>query len=156
MRISPAGFAARTENEACRLSKAVTEVTHNHEEGIKGAESVSFEDAIRNAISIGGDSDILAAITGSIAEAYYGVPEELKEIALSYLDTELRSIYDEWCEFMGNGGKIEQAFNVFEDGYILKWLKRLKAIDEGDSKAAPIVLFRKKGIPNLMIICESV
>ena len=106
MRISPAGFAARTENEACRLSKAVTEVTHNHEEGIKGAESVSFEDAIRNAISIGGDSDILAAITGSIAEAYYGVPEELKEIALSYLDTELRSIYDEWCEFMGNGGKI--------------------------------------------------
>jgi hypothetical protein len=32
----------------------------------------------------------------------------------------------------------------------------LKAIDEGDSKAAPIVLFRKKGIPNLMIICESV
>ena len=86
--------------------QAVTEVTHNHEEGIKGAESVSFEDAIRNAISIGGDSDILAAITGSIAEAYYGVPEELNEIALSYLDTELRSIYDEWCEFMGNGGKI--------------------------------------------------
>ncbi len=42
-------------------------------------ESTSFEDAIRNAISIGGDSDTLAAITGAIAEAYYGVPEELKK-----------------------------------------------------------------------------
>lgn len=40
-------------------------------------ESNSFEDAIRNAISIGGDSDTIAAITGSIAEAYYGMPEEL-------------------------------------------------------------------------------
>lgn len=40
-------------------------------------ESNSFEDAIRNAISLGGDSDTLTAITGSIAEAYYGMPEEL-------------------------------------------------------------------------------
>jgi len=38
-------------------------------------ESTSFEDAIRNAISIGGDSDTLAAITGAVAEAYYGIPE---------------------------------------------------------------------------------
>ena len=37
-------------------------------------ESTSFEDAIRNAISIGGDSDTIAAITGGIAEAYYGIP----------------------------------------------------------------------------------
>lgn len=161
MRISPVGFRARTEGEACRLSEAVTGVTHNHEEGIKGAEAVavaiymarrgftkgeirekierdyyaldftiddirdsyrfdvtcqgsvpqaieaflestSFEDAIRNAISIGGDSDTLAAITGAIAEAYYGVPKEFKAKALSYLDDELRSILNDWSGFIGN------------------------------------------------------
>jgi len=165
MRISPVGYVAKTEAEVRRLSEAVTAVTHNHEEGIKGAkavaiaiymarcgftkneirerikrnyyslnftldeirhtyrfnetcqetvpqaieaflESASFEDAIRNAISIGGDSDTLAAITGSIAEAYYGVPEDIKEKALFYLDDELRSIYDEWCKFIGYDGKI--------------------------------------------------
>lgn len=55
-------------------------------------ESTSFEDAIRNAISIGGDSDTLAAITGAVAEAYYGIPEEMKETALSYLDERLLDI----------------------------------------------------------------
>lgn len=49
-------------------------------------ESNSFEDAIRNAISIGGDSDTLVAITGSIAEAAYGVPEEIREKAFGFLD----------------------------------------------------------------------
>ena len=49
-------------------------------------ESLDFEDAIRNAISLGGDSDTLAAITGSIAEAAYGVPKEIEAKALSYLD----------------------------------------------------------------------
>lgn len=140
MRISPVGWVAKDIKQAKRLSKAVTEVSHNHIEGIKGAESVavaivlarqgktideirkyiteryylldftldeirdtyqfnvtcqgtvpqafqaffestSFEDAIRNAISIGGDSDTLAAITGGIAEAYYGVPEWIKDKA---------------------------------------------------------------------------
>ena len=47
-------------------------------------ESVSFEDAIRNAISIGGDSDTLAAITGAVAEAYYGIPDDMKETALAW------------------------------------------------------------------------
>lgn len=56
-------------------------------------ESMDFEDAIRNAISLGGDSDTLAAITGSIAEAAYGVPEEISEKALSLLDDKLRDIY---------------------------------------------------------------
>ena len=51
-------------------------------------ESESFEDAIRNTISIGGDSDTLAAITGAIAEAYYGVPDELWEQAKSYLEVD--------------------------------------------------------------------
>jgi ADP-ribosyl-[dinitrogen reductase] hydrolase len=153
MRISPVGHIAITESDVIKLSEVVTAVTHNHKEGIKGAEavamaiymvrhgytkeeirqrierdyypldftiegikdtylfdascqntvpqaivafleSVSFEDAIRNAVSIGGDSDTIAAITGSIAEAYYTVPEDLKEKALTYLDDELYSIYD--------------------------------------------------------------
>ncbi len=57
-------------------------------------ESTSFEDAIRNAISIGGDSDTLAAITGAVAEAYYGIPDDLKETALSYLDERLLNIVE--------------------------------------------------------------
>lgn len=163
MRISPAGFIAKTEREAVRLSQTITAVTHNHAEGIKGAEATtvaimmarrgalkseirqriardyypleftideirptyryhascqetvpqaieaflesdSFEDAIRTAISLGGDSDTLATITGSIAEAYYGVPADLKEAALGYLDDELRAIYDEWERFCRMGG----------------------------------------------------
>jgi len=159
MRICPVGFAARAEDEVKRLSQAVTAVTHNHPEGIKGAEAVAmavfmarsgatkteirdkinssyyplnftideirdtykfnetcqetvpqaieaflesecFENAIRTAISLGGDSDTVAAITGSIAEAYYGVPLEIRDKALSYLDNELRPIYDEWIEFI--------------------------------------------------------
>jgi type I restriction enzyme M protein len=45
---------------------------------------------------IGGDSDTLAAITGGIAEACYGVPPDLKNKALAYLDNKLRDIYTEW------------------------------------------------------------
>ena len=56
-------------------------------------EADSFEDTIRNAISVGGDSDTIAAIAGSLAEAYYGVPNELKQKALSYLDKDLLNIY---------------------------------------------------------------
>ena len=52
-------------------------------------ESTGFEDAIRNAVSVGGDSDTIAAITGSLAEAYYGVPEELWQKACRYLSDEL-------------------------------------------------------------------
>ena len=49
-------------------------------------ESTGFEDAIRNAISIGGDSDTIAAITGGIAEAYYGIPADIRALALTFLD----------------------------------------------------------------------
>ena len=56
-------------------------------------ESTDFEDAIRNAVSIGGDSDTIGAMAGSIAEAYYGVPTELEEQALSYLTDDLKGIY---------------------------------------------------------------
>jgi len=145
MRVSPVGFAADSLDEAIAMSKAVTMVTHNHPEGLKGAEattvaifmalhgksmleirdyidknyypmnftldgirdsyqfnetcqntvpqammaffeSTGFEDAIRNAISIGGDSDTLAAITGGIAEAYYGIPSEIRKHELTFLD----------------------------------------------------------------------
>lgn len=55
-------------------------------------ESTSFEDAIRNAISIGGDSDTIAAITGSVAEAFYGIDDDTKYTALSYLDSYLLNI----------------------------------------------------------------
>ncbi len=65
-------------------------------------ESTDFEDAIRNAISLGGDSDTLAAITGSIAEAAYGIPDRIREKALSYLDAPLREVYDRWQEFMSD------------------------------------------------------
>ncbi len=161
MRISPAGAAARTEDEAISLSEAITRVTHNSEEGLQGAEAVavavfmarhgytkeeirnrislnyyeldftidetrpgykftatcqgtvpqaiqcfvestSFEDAVRTAVSLGGDSDTIAAIAGSIAEAYYGIPEALKDEAYSYLDSEQKAIVDEWKVFIGD------------------------------------------------------
>ncbi|MBQ8763197.1 MAG: ADP-ribosylglycohydrolase family protein [Clostridia bacterium] len=61
-------------------------------------ESTSFEDTIRNAISIGGDSDTIATIAGSIAEAYYGINEDMKETALSYLDDYLLEIAENFIE----------------------------------------------------------
>jgi ADP-ribosylglycohydrolase len=63
-------------------------------------ESTDFEDAIRNAISLGGDSDTLAAITGSIAEAAYGIPDWIREKAIHYLDELLKDILRRWDEFL--------------------------------------------------------
>lgn len=156
MRVSACGFAAKSLEDAKLLYKLVTEVTHNHPEGLKGAEattvaiylartgytipqireyinknyynlnftldeirdtyqfnetcqesvpqaleaffeSESFEDAIRNAISIGGDSDTIAAITGGIAEAYYGIPENIREITMRYyLNDAIKEIINEF------------------------------------------------------------
>ena len=67
-------------------------------------ESADFEDAVRNAVSIGGDSDTIAAITASIAEAYYGVPEDLRRTARSYLDERLLGILDSFEARYGTGG----------------------------------------------------
>ncbi len=148
MRVSACGFAAGSLEDAISLAHAVTAVTHNHPEGLKGAEAVSvaiylartdrsqieirdyihahyylmdftlkgirptyrfdvscqgsvpqaimafleaegFEDAIRNAISLGGDSDTIAAIAGSIAEAYFGIPADIRKLALTYLDARM-------------------------------------------------------------------
>ena len=138
MRVSPVGFAFSEEDEVLEQARMTAEITHNHPEGIKGAQatalavylarttkdketvrfyvkdrfgydldrtvdeirpgysfdiscqgtvpeavisfldSESYEDAVRNAVSLGGDSDTLACITGGIAEAYYGeVPEHI-------------------------------------------------------------------------------
>lgn len=154
MRVSAAGWLGNSLNDVKRLSYMVTAVTHNHIEGIKGAEatavaiylarigkskseiaeyitknyydwapsvselqenyswdgscqgtappamqcffeSESFEDAIRNAISIGGDSDTIGAITGAVAEAYYGIPEEMIQTARKYVPEDLLKIVDE-------------------------------------------------------------
>lgn len=155
MRVSACGFAASSLEEAKLLSHEVTKVTHNHPEGLKGAEatavavylaksgmsiqeiqsyinsnyynidfkldgirkkyefdvtcqgsvpqaleaffeSTSFEDAIRNAVSIGGDSDTIAAITGGIAEAYYGIPSDIRDKALTFLDDYQKSVIDKF------------------------------------------------------------
>jgi ADP-ribosylglycohydrolase len=58
-------------------------------------ESHDFESAIRIAVSLGGDSDTIANITGGIAEAYYGVPEEMKATALSMLPEEMQKVVNE-------------------------------------------------------------
>lgn len=50
----------------------------------------------RNAISLGGDSDTLAAITGSIAEAAYGIPDWIKDKTISYLDESLKDVVIRW------------------------------------------------------------
>lgn len=156
MRVSSAAWLAKDMAETLHLAQLTAEVTHDHPEGIKGAqatagamflartghdkaeikayverefgydlsrscdeirptyhhvescqetvpqaitaflESTDFEDALRTAVSLGGDSDTLAAITGSIAEAFYGVPENLKQQALRSLPTDLTEILLEW------------------------------------------------------------
>jgi len=59
-------------------------------------ESTDFEDAIRKAISIGGDSDTIACITGGIAEACYGIPEEIAQQAYAYLPEEFLGIIEDF------------------------------------------------------------
>ncbi|MDD5222403.1 MAG: ADP-ribosylglycohydrolase family protein [bacterium] len=62
-------------------------------------DSDSYEDAVRNAISLGGDADTLACITGGIAEAFYGgVPEPIREKSLGLLTPDLREITESFCE----------------------------------------------------------
>ncbi len=60
------------------------------------AQAKTFEDAIRLAISQGGDSDTIGAIVGSIAEARFGIPKEMKEKALSFLPEDMKAIYEQF------------------------------------------------------------
>ena len=157
MRVSPIGFAFDTIEEVLAEAERSAAVTHNHPEGIKGAqatamavllgrqgaaqedirreitirfgydldrtldeirpgyrfdvscqgsvpeaiiafmESKSYEDAVRKAISIGGDSDTIACVTGGIAEAFYGgVPEDIAKQGRSFLPDEFLDIIDEF------------------------------------------------------------
>lgn len=61
-------------------------------------ESNSFEDAIRNAVSLGGDGDTIGAMAGAIAEAYYGIPDELQEKAFEYMDEAIQEYYYEYAD----------------------------------------------------------
>ena len=159
MRVAAAGWMFDTLDKTLEMAKVTAEVTHNHPEGIKGAqavaaaiflartghdkaeikayverefgydlsrscdeirptyhhvescqetvpqaiiaflESTNFEDALRTAVSLGGDSDTLAAITGSIAEAFYGVPGNLKQECRKRLTPDLEEILQA-CENM--------------------------------------------------------
>jgi type I restriction enzyme M protein len=83
---------------ACNAILQATQYNETYQQTVPEAircfwEADGFEDAIRNTISIGGDSDTLAAITGSIAEAKWGVPEGIREEALGRLDNELLEAY---------------------------------------------------------------
>lgn len=152
MRVSSAAWLFDDLDTVRKMAQISSEVTHNHPEGIKGAESVasaiylartgsskeeirkyveenfqydlsrtcdeirpdyhhiedaqrsvpeaiiafmegeSFEDVIRTAVSLGGDCDTTAAIAGSIAEAFYGVPEELKEACRKRIPADMREV----------------------------------------------------------------
>lgn len=84
------------------LDRSIDEIRHSYEFEISCQksvpesiiaflDSVSWEDAVRNAISLGGDSDTLACITGGIAEAYYGkTPDKVRRWAMDVLPIELR------------------------------------------------------------------
>jgi len=155
MRVSPVGFAFQTEKKVLDEAAKTAAISHNHPEGIKGAQatalavflarqcydkesirtriaadfnynldrtvndirpaysfdvscqgtvpeaiiafldSTSYEDAVRNAVSLGGDSDTLACITGGIAEAFYGdVPPSIKEQVRDMVTPDLRDVID--------------------------------------------------------------
>ena len=162
MRVSPVGFAFRTLEEVLDEAKKTAEVTHNHPEGIKGAQataaaiflarhgeskagirgfiqerfgydmnrtvesirpgysfdescqgtvpeaiiavldSTGYENAVRLAISLGGDADTLACIAGGIAEAFYGgAPKNIAQLAMARLDDELRKTVERFYEAYG-------------------------------------------------------
>lgn len=75
-------------------------------------ESCSFEDAIRNAISLGGDSDTLACITGSIAEAYYGIPEKHRTAVKKFIKRDMREFEQE---------TIRTFYKRFSDRFFEYW-----------------------------------
>ena len=66
-------------------------------------QATDFEDAIRNAISIGGDSDTIGCIAGSIAEAIYGVPFEMYQKAMFYLPDNFQKIVVDFEARYGSG-----------------------------------------------------
>ncbi len=61
-------------------------------------EAESFEDAVRGAVSIGGDSDTIASMAGAVAAAFYGIPRAIRDRALVYIDGDVRQIYDRFIQ----------------------------------------------------------
>lgn len=166
MRVSPAAFLATSLEDCLDKARRVTEVTHNHPEGMKGAlatahaiwlarqgepaaairlaiaetygydmsrtvdeiravhvynetaagcvpealtcalEATDFEDAIRNAVSLGGDSDTLASIAGGVAEALYGIPQDIVKRAWTFIPPEMRELIQKMYE-SGRGRDVE-------------------------------------------------
>ena len=154
MRVSAAGWLFDTEEEVLHQAKLSAEITHNHPEGIKGAQAVAlaiylarkgetkemilermryyyptfteprlganpfnetcqgtlpiclgiierannFEEAIRYAIAVGGDSDTIGAIVGAIAEALWDIPEGIKAKAVEYLTDDIKEVYAQFVE----------------------------------------------------------
>ena len=168
MRVSAAGWLYPDLEQTRAVARATAKVTHNHPEGIKGAEATAsaiymarngsskeeikeyiekefrydldrsldkirlgyhmdetcqktvpeaiiafleardFEDAIRNAVSLGGDTDTLGAITGSIAEAFYGIPAVLIAECRRRLDEGLMTdVLDEFDRVLGRNGNAD-------------------------------------------------
>ena len=162
MRVSAVGYAANTLEEALQLAEASAAITHNHHEGIKGAQATAaaifmartgnskeeirdyveqhfgynlhrtcdeirptyqfeescqgtvpeamvaffdshdFESAMRLAVSLGGDSDTLACITGGIAAAYYNdIPQAIVEFVANNLPTDLVTVVNRFCSHYG-------------------------------------------------------
>ena len=161
MRVSAVGWFFDSIERTRKVARWSAEVTHNHPEGIKGAESVAsaiymarnhadkdeikkyiienfgydlsrtcdeirptyhhvescqetvpeaitaflegtdFEDVIRTAVSLGGDCDTLTCIAGSIGEAFYGVPDDMKEECEKRLPGEFKEILHEFYEAIG-------------------------------------------------------
>ena len=105
------------------LSRTCDEIrpTYHHVESCQGTvpeaiiaflESTDFEDAIRNAVSLGGDCDTLTCITGGLAEAFYGVPDDLKQECISRLPDEFLEVIDQFYvishrRFMNSGEEDE-------------------------------------------------
>jgi ADP-ribosylglycohydrolase len=78
--------------------------------------STSFEDAIRQAVSLGGDADTLGAIVGSIAEALWGIPEWMKQKALSYLPNEMKTVVFEFHKRLNRLRKLTQRCEYYYVG----------------------------------------
>ena len=180
MRVSAAGWLYDSMERTREVARATANVTHNHPEGIKGAEATAsaiymarngfskekikeyierefhynlnrtldeirpgyhmdetcqrtvpeaiiaflesqdFEDAIRNAVSLGGDTDTLGAITGSIAEAFYGIPAVLVAECRSRLDEGLMTdVLDEFDHALGRDRNVDSDDNNGTPGKVL-------------------------------------
>ena len=72
-------------------------------------ESTDFDDAVRGAVSIGGDSDTIAAIAGSVAEAFYPVPQEDLEIVRTILDPAIISVFERFDATFGAASGVAKS-----------------------------------------------